>query len=109
MVSRSLTSLMRRGISAEHLIGEFKKYESPSGGGWYEQRYIKSRAAAIGMIMEKHYRKLGIVEATNQIIEKETTETSLRKGEVCPMCAENTFWHRGGCKDCTNCGYSTCE
>ena len=108
MVSRTLTSLMRRGISAEHLIGEFKKYESPSGGGWYEQRYIKSRAAAIGMIMEKHYRKLGIVETTNQITENETTETSLMKGDICPACGESTLWHRGGCADCTSCTYSDC-
>lgn len=107
MLSRALTSLLRRGISAKHLIEEFKKYESPfNSGSWYEGKYIKSLSHAVGLIMEKHYKRTGILKVKTQ---KKEAKKEKQKGGKCPECQEYSMYPIGGCPVCILCGYSSCS
>lgn len=120
MCSRAITGLLRRGVDIRFLIDDFKKYESPSGGGWYHSgnthKRIKSISDAVGIVLEEHCRKLEIGESERVIdtfnlkndedFEKLTPE-QLNDIE-CPECGNFTYLVNGGCRACTTCGYSKC-
>ena len=99
-----LTTLFRRGEPAIHIVKDLLKHQGNSGGGWYEGQYIPSTAAAIGMIMKKHYQSLDLMPS--DVVEKKDTNGSnmLR----CPSCGEFRIVVQEGCKNCLACGYSKC-
>jgi len=117
-LSRSITSLWRRGIRADHLFDEFCKYESPNAGSFYEYRRgkrkcLKSILDAIGTVIHKHFRKLDLNEdievATQDYTCKSIDEIiELPKSKQCPNCKEYTLQRVEGCLTCTECGYSKC-
>jgi len=99
-----LTTLFRRGEPAVHIVKDLLKHQGASGGGWFEGQYIPSVAAAIGIIMKKHYQYLGIMPG--DVSEKKDTNGSNMMR--CPHCGEYRLIVQEGCKNCLACGYSKC-
>lgn len=111
VVGKLLTSLYRRGHLVTHLINELKGYESATGGGWLDGKYIASLTAGIGMILEKHYKRMGYISDVDRvpfITEDEKAKVKGMKGDKCPECNEYTVFPQDGCAVCFNCGHSKC-
>ncbi|MFA6806038.1 MAG: adenosylcobalamin-dependent ribonucleoside-diphosphate reductase [Bacteroidales bacterium] len=49
--------------------------------------------------------KNGVARALKRYIQDGTKA----KGEICPTCKHETIIYSGGCKNCTNCGWSKCS
>lgn len=111
VVGKLLTSLFRRGHLVTHLINELKGYESATGGGWLEGKYIPSLTAGVGMVLEKHYKRMGYISDVDRvpfITEDEKEKVKGMKGDKCPECNEYTVFPQDGCAVCFNCGHSKC-
>lgn len=114
-LSRSITSLWRRGIRADHLFDEFSQYQSPNAFGTYMVRRDKgvmlhSILHGIALVIKKHFRKLdfeGIGVASQDCIATSISEV-VPKDLQCPNCQEYTLKRVEGCLTCTECGYSKC-
>jgi len=114
-LSRSITSLWRRGIRADHLFEEFSQYQSPNAFGTYMVRRDKgvmlhSILHGIALVIKKHFRKLdfeGIGVASQDCIATSISKV-VSKDLQCPNCQELTLKRVEGCLTCTECGYSKC-
>lgn len=106
----TLTTLFRRGIDCQHLIEKYLRYESPTGGGWYNRKYVPSMLAGIGAVIRRHFEKMGYVSRDIYLkeIAEENIENGKLHGERCPNCGEYAVVPMEGCAVCTSCGHSQC-
>lgn len=115
-LSRSLTTLWRRGIDTEHLIDEFCRYESPSGGTFYEyepgkHKRLKSILDAIGTVIKRHTRLIGCDYENETFPNNEpklSKEVDFSKYLKCPECGEYGMNPDISCPACEFCGFSRC-
>jgi ribonucleoside-diphosphate reductase alpha chain len=115
-LSRAITALWRRGVRGDFLFDDFCRYESPSGGTYYEyepgkHKRIKSILDAIGTVIKRHVKLIGC--------DYNSTEVPERVGELpevvqmidylqCPECKEYGMNPNDKCPTCEFCGFSRC-
>ena len=115
-LSRAITALWRRGVRGDFLFDDFCRYESPSGGTFYEyepgkHKRLKSILDAIGTVIKRHVKLIGC--------DYNSTEVPERVGELpevvqmidylqCPECKEYGMNPNDKCPTCEFCGFSRC-
>lgn len=113
-MTRLISAVFRKEPDPTFLVEELKSIYDPNGGYFSDGRYIPSLAADIGLIIEKHLRKIGIMgkkesSASGQEKEKvKKTTRELSKFMICPQCKERGLYSQENCLKCINCGYSKC-
>jgi ribonucleoside-diphosphate reductase alpha chain len=121
-LSRSVTSSWRRGEWLIHLFKDYCKYESTSGGSFFEyapgkRTYIKSILHGVGLIVLEHFNVLGLLDAERILIPASNASAPVMeeqyheppiKGNKCPNCGEYMVFKFTSCPTCQMCGYSEC-
>jgi len=115
-LSRAITALWRRGILGDFLFEDFCRYESPSGGTFYEyepgkHKRLKSILDAIGTVVRRHIKLIGC-EYNSPILPEITRElpavVQMEGYMKCDECGEHGMNPNMPCPTCEFCGYSRC-
>jgi ribonucleoside-diphosphate reductase alpha chain len=115
-LSLLVTAIFRRGGDASFIIEELRSVYSARGGAFVDRRYEGSIVAAIGSVIERHMRDLGLLVASNVIMAAPEPEpcdhvaAALDKTyrETCDECGAPSVVRKDGCRTCYNCGHSDC-
>ena len=107
-ITRLISAVFRNQHDCSFLLEELKSVYDPNGGYFKKGKYIPSLVADIGLIIEKHFEKLGIIDKTkkNKQLKSETTDNNYFI--ICPKCHEKTLINQENCLYCSSCGYSKC-
>lgn len=118
-LTRTLSAIFRRGGDVAFIVEELSQVHSSNGGAFVNQKYIPSLVAFIGSVIERHFRKIGIITSDEEleVVIKPSKEVSggtsndlvmTGNGDACPECSAPTYYRQEGCGKCTSCGYSDC-
>lgn len=123
-VSRTVSAVFRRGGDTRFIADELKAVHDPAGGGWWNGRYWPSEVAAVGQVIEDHYKRLesGVRVTYLEVptvspeapapasvyddIAKEVFRPAF--AQACPKCLSYRLKHESGCTQCLDCGHSSC-
>jgi ribonucleoside-diphosphate reductase alpha chain len=100
-LSRMVSAVFRKGGDVAFVAEELKSVFDPKGGVWQDGVYIPSVCAAVGRLIEQHFRDTGFVDLL------EEKEEEGERYVACPRCA-GTLRMVEGCWQCTDCTYSKC-
>lgn len=106
-----ITAIFRRGGDVTFIVEDLKQVFSPTGGAWFDKKYVNSLVAAIATKIEDHFKWLGLIAADDVTITAALPAPKLDnqlKGEFCPSCKAPGLVHQEGCKKCVACGYNAC-
>ena len=101
-LSRMVSAVFRKGGDVAFVAEELKSVFDPKGGVWQDGVYIPSVCAAVGRLIEQHFRDTGFVDLLE---EKEDLEGE--RYVACPRCA-GTLRMVEGCWQCSDCTYTKC-
>jgi ribonucleoside-diphosphate reductase alpha chain len=59
-LTRMISAVFRRGGDVTFVVEELKAVFDPRGGQWMDGRYVPSLLAAIGNVIETHFRRIGL-------------------------------------------------
>lgn len=118
-LTRMISAVFRRGGEVGFVVEELKAVFDPRGGAWMQGRYVPSLLAAIGDVIERHLKAIGMLpndgapsappsadfERNSAAVVIGTEPTNLRQ---CPKCGQPGLIRQEGCDNCLNCGYSKC-
>lgn len=116
-MTRMISAVFRKGGDVTFLVDELKSVFDPRGGYLAPGgRYIPSMLAEIGIIIERHLVKLGLLarqltgEQQQLIAEKKSkvSEAALSNAQVCPACHAKAVVLLDGCSTCLECAHSKC-
>ncbi len=111
-MTRLISAVFRKERDPSFLVEELKSIYDPNGGYFSDGRFIPSLAADIGLVVEKHLRKIGLFEerrkAAAAAIAKEDAPAEDSKFMICPQCNEKGLYSAENCLKCILCGYSKC-
>ena len=127
-LTRMISAIFRRGGDVSFVVEELKAVFDPRGGAWMNGKYVPSLLAAIGGIIEQHFRHIGFWNGTG-IASGATASMSRaelqdggggelnaeirldrpRSSSFCTRCGSPSVIFQEGCLVCRNCGYSTCS
>lgn len=114
-LTRSLSAIFRRGGNIAFVPEELQAVHSSVSGAFIEGKYVPSRVAAIGNVLEEHFQNVGILAKpeTSAAMVTDPIGDSPKEpenpiGEVCPRCFSPTLVRQEGCDKCLSCGYSNC-
>lgn len=111
-LSRMVTGILRRGGDVRFVVDQLKQVGSVKGGAFWGGAYQMSQVAAIGSVIERELRTLGVYETPPA--EEETTEIATAPlgqvvwGTMCPKCTEMALIRENGCRRCLKCTYEAC-
>ncbi len=63
-LTRMISAIFRRGGDVSFVVEELKAVFDPRGGAWMNGKYVPSLLAAIGGIIEQHFRHIGFWNGT---------------------------------------------
>ena len=111
-LTRMMSAVFRRGGDVSFIVEELKAVFDPTGGQWFEGKYVPSILALIGMVIEGHLLEIGAVEARDERVLEAGDggggpETG-RRPRLCVRCGQPDLVYREGCDVCLSCGYSKC-
>ncbi|CAO3379597.1 adenosylcobalamin-dependent ribonucleoside-diphosphate reductase [Azospirillum argentinense] len=117
-LTRMISAVFRRGGEVGFVVEELKAVFDPRGGAWMQGRYVPSLLAAIGDVIERHLKAIGMLPddgfsdgaggalaAPPHAGHAGTDTAALRQ---CPKCGQPGLIRQEGCDSCLNCGYSKC-
>lgn len=129
-LTRMISAVFRRGGDVSFVVEELKAVFDPRGGAWMQGRYVPSLLAAIGDVIERHLKAIGMLpepdtllaeaarkamgdpEVTTPAAEQPIMEQGVEPQPVptrqCPKCGQPGLIRQEGCDTCLNCGYSKC-
>ncbi|KAA0682333.1 LAGLIDADG family homing endonuclease [Roseomonas genomospecies 6] len=111
-LTRMISAVFRRGGEVGFVVEELKAVFDPRGGAWMQGRYVPSLLAAIGDVIERHLKAIGMLPDDGTPIAFpappaiEAERANLRQ---CPKCGQPGLIRQEGCDNCLNCGYSKCS
>ncbi|WP_207456364.1 adenosylcobalamin-dependent ribonucleoside-diphosphate reductase [Azospirillum sp. SYSU D00513] len=138
-LTRMISAVFRRGGDVSFVVEELKAVFDPRGGAWMNGRYVPSLLAAIGDVIERHMKTVGVLpeqdtllpeaarravgeaphaashaEAEGQGGHQHAGPQTAGQGEApraqqCPKCGQPTLIRQEGCDSCLSCGYSKCS
>ncbi|HRU00972.1 MAG TPA: hypothetical protein P5239_04650, partial [Victivallales bacterium] len=114
-MTRLISAVFRRESDPTFLVDELKSIYDPNGGYFSEGKYIPSLAADIGFVIEKHLKKIGLINEEKKITKKhieeeyKKTNQSGKKMAFCPNCNQPSLYSEENCLKCISCGYSKCS
>ena len=120
-----LSAVFRKGGDVTFLAEELKEVFSPRGGYFKKGRFIPSMVAEIGMALEDHLIKIGLMEKpeltdhVKAILAEKREEFEARHGGkndsgypeqavLCSKCNTKAAVLMDGCLTCLHCGESKC-
>jgi ribonucleoside-diphosphate reductase alpha chain len=111
-MTRLISAVFRKEREPSFLVEELKSIYDPNGGYFSDGRFIPSLAADIGLVIEKHLRKIGLLEERRKMaaaVSGDATEPrDDSKFMICPQCNEKGLYSAENCLKCILCGYSKC-
>ena len=124
-LTRMISAIFRRGGDVSFVVEELKAVFDPRGGAWMNGKYVPSLLAAIGDIIEQHFKHIGFesLQSRGQLLtadpnidaDGDSGDVPLSAGPriishaaFCPRCGSPSIISQEGCRVCRNCGYSTC-
>ncbi|MBF0187912.1 MAG: TSCPD domain-containing protein [Magnetococcales bacterium] len=113
-LTRVISAVFRGGGDTTFLVEELRAVFDPRGG-YYKPggKYMPSLVAEIGEVIEKHLKKIGLIEAPEVSEElkakrEKAVSEGLSGGKQCPKCSQMSVVRLDGCDTCLECGYSKC-
>lgn len=112
-MTRLISAVFRKEPDPSFLVEELKSIYDPNGGYFSNGRFVPSLAADIGLVIEQHLRKIGIIEEKKKIAKIESQkEDTVKAGSsnlmICPQCNDKGLYSSENCLKCILCGYSKC-
>lgn len=131
-LTRMISAVFRRGGDVSFVVEELKAVFDPRGGAWIGGRYVPSLLAAIGDVIERHMKAIGMLPEPDTLVAEaarkamgdvETAQPEAPQGTTqgapqgapqgsrglqCPKCGQPGLIRQEGCDSCLNCGYSKC-
>ena len=118
-LTRMISAVFRRGGEVGFVVEELKAVFDPRGGAWMQGRYVPSLLAAIGDVIERHLKAIGMLTdggapSTPPSADPEPPPTPMVIGaepanlRQCPKCGQPGLIRQEGCDNCLNCDYSRC-
>ncbi len=118
-LSLMISAIFRKGDDVKFVGEELMKIISATDSAWVEGKYWGSLVALIGYTIDTHITgHLQEGESLTAMIPDTPTsdvkekavkgEIEHVKGATCPKCLAPAYIFKEGCKECVNCGYSTC-
>jgi len=119
-MTRLISAVFRKEPDPSFLVDELKSIYDPNGGYFSEGKYIPSLAADIGLVVEKHLTKIGMIKKNGngngngtQPVPAEKPKKGAGKIEankfmICPQCNDKSLYYQENCLKCLSCGYSKC-
>lgn len=110
--TRLISAIWRKGGDATFLVDELRAVFDPKGG-YYKRGglYMPSIVAEIGLTIETHLLKLGLLEKKIKTV-KETTNVDENPyppgATLCDKCLTKALVVLDGCQTCLSCGDSKC-
>lgn len=113
-MTRLISAVFRKEPDPSFLVEELKSIYDPNGGYFSNGRFVPSLAADIGLVIEQHLRKIGIMEEERK--KTEDIKASAKKDHnisssnlmICPQCNDKGLYSAENCLKCILCGYSKC-
>ena len=107
-MTRLISAVFRNQPNPSFLVDELKSIYDPNGGYFSNGKYIPSLAADIGLTIEEHLHKIGMLE--KKAVKKNPVD-NLSKDDmmICPSCNEKTLINQENCFKCLSCDYSKCS
>ncbi len=110
-MTRLISAVFRKEPDPSFLVDELKSIYDPNGGYFSEGRYVPSLAADIGLVIEKHLKKIGFIKDGQNGKTEKANEFGVDPSKlmICPQCNNKTLYSQENCFKCLNCSYSKCE
>ncbi len=111
-MTRLISAVFRKEKDPSFLVEELKSIYDPNGGYFSDGKFVPSLAANIGLVIDKHLRKIGLIEERKKAafvetgVNKNTMDSS--KFMICPQCNDKGLYNAENCLKCILCGYSKC-
>ena len=110
-MTRLISAVFRKEKDPSFLVEELKSIYDPNGGYFSDGKFVPSLAADIGLVIDKHLRKIGLIERkkaekADAKAPKSTMDNS--KFMICPQCNDKGLYNAENCLKCILCGYSKC-
>jgi len=111
-MTRLISAVFRKEKDPSFLVEELKSIYDPNGGYFSDGKFVPSLAADIGLVIDKHLRKIGLIEERKKAASvegsdvKNTMDSS--KFMICPQCNDKGLYNAENCLKCILCGYSKC-
>jgi ribonucleoside-diphosphate reductase alpha chain len=111
-MTRLISAVFRKEKDPSFLVEELKSIYDPNGGYFSNGKFVPSLAADIGLVIDKHLRKIGLIEERKKAAEAAVTKDAAKmdnsKFMICPQCNEKGLYNAENCLKCILCGYSKC-
>jgi ribonucleoside-diphosphate reductase alpha chain len=111
-MTRLISAVFRKEKDPSFLVEELKSIYDPNGGYFSDGKFVPSLAADIGLVIDKHLRKIGLIEERKKAASVETNELKnsmdSSKFMICPQCNDKGLYNAENCLKCILCGYSKC-
>lgn len=113
-MTRLISAVFRKEPDPSFLVEELKSIYDPNGGYFSNGRFVPSLAADIGLVIEQHLRKIGIMEErskkTAEIVASQESDRNVASSNlmICPQCNDKGLYSAENCLKCILCGYSKC-
>ncbi len=111
-LTRMISAVFRRGGEVGFVVEELKAVFDPRGGAWMQGRYVPSLLAAIGDVIERHLKAIGMLPdegALSPVPAHPAAGAEPASLRQCPKCGQPGLIRQEGCDNCLNCGYSKCS
>jgi hypothetical protein len=118
-LTRLLSAVFRKGGDITFIVEEMKQIFDPKGGYHKKGMFVPSLIADIGLVLEKHFKKIGLIkeekdEHMKKFLEKKKEELGVKdefppSATVCGKCSAKAVVLMDGCQTCLNCGDSKCN
>jgi ribonucleoside-diphosphate reductase alpha chain len=112
-MTRLISAVFRKEPDPSFLVEELKSIYDPNGGYFSNGRFVPSLAADIGLVIEQHLRKIGIMEErkkTAEVVDSKEDNRNMANSNlmICPQCNDKGLYSAENCLKCILCGYSKC-
>ncbi len=130
-LTRIISAVFRKGGDSSFLAEELRAVFDPRGGYFKPGtgEFVPSLVAEIGLVIEEHMRKIGMIEDeprpthVQQILDEKRAEYERRNSnangiaegsfppgsQLCKICNTSAVIMMDGCLTCLNCGDSKCS
>ncbi|WP_448206362.1 adenosylcobalamin-dependent ribonucleoside-diphosphate reductase [Azospirillum sp. sgz302134] len=124
-LTRMISAVFRRGGDVSFVVEELKAVFDPRGGAWMQGRYVPSLLAAIGDVIERHMKAVGMLPEPDTLVaeaarkamgdpataQQAAMEPAMEpvRAQQCAKCGQPGLIRQEGCDTCLNCGYSKCQ
>jgi ribonucleoside-diphosphate reductase alpha chain len=107
-LTRTLSANFRREEDPSFLVDELLSVYDPNGGFFHKGKFVPSIPAAIGMLIEEHLLRIGLVAPKVKPFAELAAKVPEDSKAFCPQCSAREAVMSEGCLKCLSCGYSKC-